>query len=157
ALVDNNPPGSPAHPGPSLVQGLVRDLVEDFQGRGVRRHVDLFFPEEGPRIDHLKQWLYLIARHTAPGAVAAIRQRPAEADPLRWYRLVKQPVLLLQGGASFLGGRAMGEHLAGVIPHAKLHVFDGKGHAPFLTAAEEFNRVLGDFLRLEAPTAPRPE
>ena len=55
--------------------------------------------------------------------------------------------MLLQGGASLLGGRAMGEYLAGVIPHAQLHVFDGKGHAPFLTAAAEFNRVLAGFVR----------
>ena len=147
ALVDNNPPGSPAHSDRSMIDALLRDLNEDFAGAGVRRHVDLFFPEQGSDIECLKEWLYVIARHTAPGAIIGIRKRPAEADPLRWHTQLRQPVLLLQGGASLLGGRAMGEYLAGVIPHAQLHVFDGKGHAPFLTAAAEFNRVLAGFVR----------
>lgn len=144
-LVDNNPAPDEVGVDPRLLQETLRDLAEDFAGRGVRHYVDRWFPETGPEIDRLREWCYEVCRRTSQEVIFAIRSQVPPGDRLALYRRLAVPTLILQGGASPLGGRAMGELLARTIPGSRLHVFEGKGHAPFLTTTDEFNQVLEQF------------
>ena len=33
------------------------------------------------------------------------------------------------------------------IPGSKMYIFKGKGHAPSITAAEKFNKILEEFIK----------
>ena len=149
-LVDNNLAAASAELGldlgPYAPELLFRGLAEDFAGRGLRAFVDAWFPESGPEIDFLKEWLWHIGMQASREVVVGIRTVGMKEDRSEWFRRLAVPTLVLQGGASRLGGRRVGEHLARLIPGAELHVFDGHGQALILTAPEEFDRVLGDFV-----------
>ena len=149
-LVDHNLQAARAELGvpARFTEDILRDLSEDFEGRGCRSMVDSWFPETGPEIDALKAWLYEVGRRTSQEVMLGIRSIGVREDRRRWLEQLSTPTLVLQGGASFLGGRRMGEYLANLIPGAELYVFEGKGHCLFLTAPDEFNQVLRKFLLL---------
>jgi 3-oxoadipate enol-lactonase len=145
-LVDNNSVRQDIGLDPRRAEETVRYLAEDFEGEGVRRFIDNWFPESGPEIEALKQWQYETCRRAGQEVVYGIRSRGVRREGRPdWLEMLAMPVLVLQGGASLLGGHPMGERLAQLIDDAQLHVFEGKGHAPHLTATDEFNRVLKEF------------
>ncbi|HEX6512975.1 MAG TPA: alpha/beta hydrolase [Chloroflexota bacterium] len=126
-------------------EAIVRGLDEDFEGRGFRTMVDSWFPESGPEIDFLKQWFWEIGIRTGRDVVYGIRSIGVREDRRKWLEALTVPVCILQGGDSYIGGRRIADYLASIIPHARKHVFDGHGHALFLTAADEFNAALHEF------------
>jgi pimeloyl-ACP methyl ester carboxylesterase len=62
---------------------------------------------------------------------------------------VQVPTLILWGDRDQEVPRSAVEIMAAGIPRARLHVFEGAGHFPFLDAPEEFARTLTRFLRGE--------
>lgn len=58
---------------------------------------------------------------------------------------IQCPVLLLHGEQDAIVPVAAAHYLAGHLPRAELHVFAPAGHAPFLTHAEHFNRILEEW------------
>jgi pimeloyl-ACP methyl ester carboxylesterase len=60
---------------------------------------------------------------------------------------VKAPTLVLQGTDDRRVSVAAAHHLARHIPHAQLHLFEGRGHLPIFTATAEFCEVLRRFVR----------
>jgi non-heme chloroperoxidase len=57
------------------------------------------------------------------------------------------PVLVTQGSEDRLVLRGLGELTAAVVPGARLSIYDGIGHAPFVEDAARFNRELAEFVR----------
>ncbi|MEP9352196.1 alpha/beta hydrolase [Xanthobacter sp. KR7-65] len=55
------------------------------------------------------------------------------------------PTLAVHGALDEVIAPAMAEHIAQVVPGARLELFAGVGHAPFLEAADRFNALLADF------------
>jgi pimeloyl-ACP methyl ester carboxylesterase len=139
--------------GPWSSAAILRGLEEDFQGRGFRRMVDSWFPETGPRIDALKQWLWEIGMQAGRATVLGIRQVGVKEDRRHWLRQMRTPALVLQGADSYIGGRAVGEYLHSLVQGSEFHAFDGHGHAVFLTAPDEFNRALDDWVARVATAA----
>ncbi|WP_454915697.1 alpha/beta fold hydrolase [Xanthobacter sediminis] len=76
---------------------------------------------------------------------AGLFGRPAEYDEVL-HRL-DVPVLVAHGEADEVVAAAMARHIANVVPGARLALFAGVGHAPFLEAPEAFNAMLADFAR----------
>lgn len=128
-------------------EAIVQGLEKDFEGAGFRAMVDSWFPETGPDIDFLKQWLWETGVRTGRDVVYGIRGIGVREDRRKWLQGLTIPVCILQGGDSYIGGRAIADYLARLIPHARKHVFDGHGHALFMTAADEFNAALHEFWR----------
>ena len=58
---------------------------------------------------------------------------------------VRCPVLIALGRHDALVPRAVGEDIIKLVPHARLHIFETAGHAPFLTHTAEFMQLLNDF------------
>lgn len=56
------------------------------------------------------------------------------------------PVLVTQGSEDALVLRGLGEWTAARIPGARLSIYDGIGHTPFVEDAARFNRELADFV-----------
>jgi|GEM_PF-6050878 pimeloyl-ACP methyl ester carboxylesterase len=126
---------------------VVQALRDDFEGQGMRLFVDSWFPESGPEIDFLKDWLLEMGLKTGRDVIYGIRGLGVREDRREWLRRLSVPVLIMQGGASYLGGAPVAGYLQKLIPHARKHIFEGHGHALMLTGAGEFNHVLHDFWR----------
>ena len=87
---------------------------------------------------------HAMRRGQSPGGLAAaLRGLGTGAMEPLWERLseLAMPVTLIVGerDAKF---RALGERMAGAIPHAALHVVPGAGHAPQLEAPEAVAELL---------------
>ncbi len=78
-----------------------------------------------------------------PAARFNILHRAADNTPLALDTQV--PVLVPHGDADELMPLVAGRHIAASFPRARLSVYEGIGHAPFLEAADRFNRELSDF------------
>ena len=78
-----------------------------------------------------------------PAARFNILHRAADNTPLA--REAHIPVLVPHGDADLLMPLAAGRHIADTFPQARLSVYEGIGHAPFLEAAERFNSELFAF------------
>jgi pimeloyl-ACP methyl ester carboxylesterase len=78
-----------------------------------------------------------------PAARFNILHRAADNTPLA--REAHIPVLVPHGDADVLMPLAAGRHIADSFPQARLSVYEGIGHAPFLEAAERFNSELFAF------------
>jgi pimeloyl-[acyl-carrier protein] methyl ester esterase len=58
---------------------------------------------------------------------------------------VKTPTLIVHGSEDAVCNVECGRYLAANIPGAKLAIIDGAGHAPFVTRAEEFQKIVTEF------------
>ena len=57
---------------------------------------------------------------------------------------IRSPMLVIVGARDNL--RSAAEHLHELAPHSRLHVVEGNARNEYYQAADEFNRVVGDFL-----------
>ena len=78
-----------------------------------------------------------------PAARFNILHRSADNTPLA--REAHLPVLVPHGDADVLMPIAAGRHIADSFPQARLSVYEGIGHAPFLEATDRFNSELFAF------------
>lgn len=62
-------------------------------------------------------------------------------------RTVKSPTLIIWGKNDALTGPAAADRLAGIIPDTRKVVIDEAGHMPHWEKADEFNRVVTEFLK----------
>ena len=76
-------------------------------------------------------------------AVAAIRDRTDTSDAAA---AVVRPLLVVAGARDGLIPLEQARAVADAAPAGRLVVLDGAGHLPSLERAEDFNRLLGEFL-----------
>ena len=57
------------------------------------------------------------------------------------------PTLVMCGTEDKVAPPALAHELAGLIPNAQLHLIAGSGHISNLERADEFNRVVEEFVR----------
>ncbi|UCD83799.1 MAG: alpha/beta fold hydrolase [Deltaproteobacteria bacterium] len=69
-----------------------------------------------------------------------------ETDITRLLATIKAPTLVLVGKEDLLTPVPTAEALSRAIPGARLHIFENAGHVPNIEQAEEWNRVVMDFL-----------
>jgi pimeloyl-[acyl-carrier protein] methyl ester esterase len=56
------------------------------------------------------------------------------------------PVLLIHGGEDVISLPDASRFMARQLPHATLKMFEGAGHAPFISRPDGFNALLSSFL-----------
>ncbi len=59
---------------------------------------------------------------------------------------INVPVLLVHGDEDVITLPDASRYMAGCLPNATLRIFEGTGHAPFISRPAEFNELLGSFL-----------
>ena len=79
----------------------------------------------------------------APVRRAHLTRPPSDGAVLR---TIDVPVLVSQGSDDLLVSRGLGELTAALVPGAKLSLYDGIGHTPFVEDAARFNRELAEFV-----------
>lgn len=80
-----------------------------------------------------------------PGIRGAHLGRPASDGGI--LEKLDVPVLVTQGSEDKLVLKGLGELTAVLVPGARLSMYNGMGHAPFVEDAARFNRELADFVR----------
>jgi pimeloyl-ACP methyl ester carboxylesterase len=141
--IKDNPLGAP----PGLIEGMLRDIEEDYAGRGVRSLVDRWFSEPNEEVQAIKDGLYKLCLRTNPEVILKIRRRGIREDRSGWLAQVRAPTLILQGGGSVLGGEATARYQHQQIPNSALYIFPGRSHALHLTAPAEFRAQVEKFLK----------
>jgi pimeloyl-ACP methyl ester carboxylesterase len=87
----------------------------------------------------------LAALMLCPYTIRARMWRPVDYEQL--FRSLQLPVLVTHGEADQFLQVGMARYTASMIAGAKLSVYEGLGHAPYLEDPERFNRELSDFAR----------
>ena len=77
----------------------------------------------------------------------------AEGDVTAILPTIQTPTLVMHGRDDRLVSFAAAELMTSLLPNAKLHGFEGKGHLPIFTATSEFCEVLRAFVRDQLPAA----
>lgn len=80
-----------------------------------------------------------------PQALAGGLELLREADLRPALSTIQQPTLVLHGERDTLAPLAAAEYTAGQLPHGKLGVIEGAGHAPFISHPEAFARAVEFF------------
>jgi pimeloyl-ACP methyl ester carboxylesterase len=74
---------------------------------------------------------------------AMVTRKPNPGD---FLPRIDVPVLVTHGAEDLVIRKGLGEYAASVIPRARLSLYDGIGHSPFVEDTPRFNRELADFV-----------
>lgn len=129
-------------PEPQLQQ-LLGAMQADYAA-GMRFFVDLFFPE--PNTSQLKDWVHGITQQTTPAVAVSCMANVAGTDLRPLLKKITVPTLLLHGELDQASSPAVNSYMHAQISNSETHMFPGKGHAPFLTDAQAFNKRLRTFV-----------
>ena len=99
-----------------------------------------------------------IATEILEASIRAMASKDVETYLLSWretwsqdYRAklpnVRVPSLVITGSLDKITPPALGLEIAGLIPNAKYHLIENANHLSNLDQPEEFNRVVGEFLK----------
>jgi pimeloyl-ACP methyl ester carboxylesterase len=107
-----------------------------------RKFVEACFakPPPGAAIEQAVAYNMLVPAHIR---AAHLSRPPSDGAVLR---RIDVPVLVTQGDADLLVSKGLGELTAALVPGAKLSIYEGIGHTPFVEDAPRFNRELAEFV-----------
>lgn len=140
-FVDANTKNAPGHTagGDFLQQAVSDDLAVSIAGRLAFVEACFARPPSAPDRCEFAACNML----TPPRTLRDLIGRPLERDGL--MAGLSLPALVIQGACDGLCLMASAVHTARTIPGARLSVFDGIGHAPFLEDPARFNSELAAF------------
>lgn len=124
--------GSWRRPPRAAVDGFAQALERDHAGT-LRAFADACVPEAGGD-DHRRWGLRILVRSGVEDAVALLRSR-LEVDLDDRVAALHVPVLLVHGRRDTIVPCSESDELARRLPDAELHLLEGIGHVPIMTAA----------------------
>ena len=128
-------------PGNDYLAGMTgTDPAADLQA--TRSFVRACFAKPPPReaLEQTIAYNMLVPPHIR----AAHLSRPPSDGAL--LPTIDVPVLVTQGDEDLLVSKGLGELTAALVPGAKLSMYQGIGHTPFVEDAARFNRELAEFV-----------
>lgn len=142
-FVDANTKNAPAHTGAKggglLQRATSDDMAENIAGR--LGFVDACFERKPSSADLHEIIAYNML--TPPQTLRDMMGRPLERDVL--MASLDLPTLVIQGERDALCLTPSARHTARTIPGARLRIYEGIGHAPFLETPAHFNAELAGF------------
>lgn len=145
--------------GAQLTTALQGHSNPELSEEGIRRTLELFVVDTSLVTDELVQLRYRAALNDTAGDrladVVAARDRDRSALPLDFEALARLdiPVLLIHGMQDRVIPVGRTWELVNTIPRADAHLFSRCGHWSQVERAEEFNTVIGEYLRRHAALA----
>ena len=128
-------------PGNDHLAGMTgSDLAADIEA--TRAFIRACFAKEPPR-DVMEQAIAYNMLVPAAIRAAHLSRPPCDGAVMR---RIDVPVLVTQGDRDLLVTKGLGELTAAVIPGAKLSMYAGIGHTPFVEDSARFNRELAEFV-----------
>ncbi|PXW61573.1 pimeloyl-ACP methyl ester carboxylesterase [Chelatococcus asaccharovorans] len=143
AFVDANTKNAPGHTG-AIGGGLLREAASDDIAEAIAGRlgfVDACFENKPSAADLHEIIAYNML--VPPQTMRDLMGRPLERDAL--MASLDLPTLVIQGERDALCLPLSAEHTARSIPGARLSIYEGIGHAPFLETPERFNAELAAF------------
>lgn len=144
----------------ALVKKMITDMKKD-PAQAVERFYPLNFTREEAGTDEAKAF---IRRYRPPGPASRDSGTPGCSPSFKYdgltralealyltdlreaIELIEAPVLLVHGGMDAVCPAGAAEFMGQRIRGARTEVFEGAGHAPFITMRERFMRVLDGFM-----------
>jgi pimeloyl-ACP methyl ester carboxylesterase/predicted amidohydrolase len=137
---DDFPHGYPL----KVSQGVLTFFQESYS-MGLRTFLKLAFPEAGT--EYLKELAFEVCQKTTQEIAINCFSNFLKEDLRPLLGKINIPTLILHGGddraVMLEGAKYMHENILG----SKMYIFKGKGHAPSITAADEFNKILEEFVK----------
>lgn len=127
----------------SVAQQLMESIQTDFEA-GAREFVELLFPESGT--GELEDWFHGITQRTTPDIALESVGNVGSDDFRPMLDRITVPTLILYGSQDQVCLPAASKYMHDRIDDSAIHEFPGKGHAPFVTDVESFNRRLQRFV-----------
>jgi pimeloyl-ACP methyl ester carboxylesterase len=100
--------------------------------------------------------LFADAHRAGPTTILRAARELLTADIQTKLNHIAAPTLLVWGEGDAIVPVELGERLAQTLPSARLVVLPGAGHNPMWDRAEDFNRVVLDFLTADDAALVRP-
>lgn len=119
------------------VDVLVREVLPRLLADDTRRR----YPKVA---DQVRELVEQSDPDAAAWAQRAMAQRP---DSTKTLQSANVPALVVVGSQDQLSPVSDAEGMCNLLPQGRLEVIDGVGHLSAVEAPEQFNRVVGDFLR----------
>lgn len=134
--------------------GWTQDAINEQYATAIRSYgawqrtiMEMLFPEPGT--DYLKEWGFKMSQKTTKEIATNSIMNLLKADLRPLLTEIDIPTLILHGENDAAlapsvrdGAKYMQENISG----SKTHIFMGKGHFPSVTAADEFNKILEEFI-----------
>ena len=141
---DGYPHGLPA----AEARGMGVRLKRDFNRTMGEFFRSMFAPGELDRDqeNRIAREIVMGGKMPEPAMARRALETLAAADLRDLLPRVDRPVLLLHGSADTICLPGAARFMAGQLPQATLQIFDGCGHAPFLSRPADFNHALAQFL-----------
>jgi pimeloyl-[acyl-carrier protein] methyl ester esterase len=138
------PHGLPA----AEARGMGVRLKRDFNRTMGEFFRSMFAPGELDRSQEnaIAREIVMGGRLPEPAAARHALDILSAADLRELLPRVDLPVLLLHGDADTICPPGAARFMAGQLPRATLRLFEGCGHAPFLSRPGEFNHILARFI-----------
>jgi 3-oxoadipate enol-lactonase len=105
------------------------------------------FPKREPALTFLYQQISALNMYVAPNLGAALFGLKSDPAPIIAHKI---PTLLIVGEEDVLTPPYAMESMATQIPHARFVQVSGAGHSVYFERSEEFNQIVGRFLREHA-------
>lgn len=118
------------------VRGNLKEVLKNAYARS--------YPERHPEMCFLYQQISALNTHVAPNLVSLLFGLKHDVRPIVEHKI---PTLLLVGEEDVLTPPEAMASVAAQILQAKFMKVPGAGHSVYFERADEFNRIVGDFLR----------
>ena len=130
---------------PLEVLNRMLTLAQESYFRFVRYFMELVFPEPGT--EYLKKWGFTMCQKT-PEKIAMNSANNFMKEDLRpLLGKINIPTLILHGENDMVCPLGGAKYMHENVPRSEMYIFKGKGHAPSITAADKFNKILEEFVK----------
>lgn len=137
---DDFPHGFPLE----VSQRLVTFFQESYS-RGMKTFIKFVFPEAGT--EYLKKLAFEVCQKTTKEIAINCLSNFLKEDLRPLLGKINIPTLIIHGENDRLMLLEAAKYLHENIPGSIMYIFKDKGHAPSITAADKFNKILEEFVK----------
>lgn len=144
ALILCDTTGGVTSPEVSKAQANTQERAKSSLAEVLKNAYSRSFPERHPSLTFLYQQISALNTRVTPNLVSILFGLKHDIRPIIEQKI---PTLLLVGEEDVLAPPEAMASVAAQIPQAKFVKVPGAGHSAYFEQAEEFNRLVGEFLR----------
>jgi pimeloyl-ACP methyl ester carboxylesterase len=124
-------------------------LFQESYSRGLRTFIKFVFPEAGT--EYLRESAFAVCQKTTKEIAINCFSNFLKEDLRPLLGKIDIPTLIIHGENDRLMLLEAAKYMHENISGSKMYVFKDKGHAPSITAADKFNKILEEFIKTGKP------
>ena len=130
---------------PEACDARTAAIAEDFETFATAAGQAIFAQPIGEAFRDRADWASFEFARNDPGAIGSLWASLVGQDFRPLLGRIRQPTLIVRGAHSQLYGGATADHLAAVLPDARIVKFTASGHAPQIEEPDKFNATIRAF------------